>query len=86
MNKKEFEMYLVEKGYAHSTAADYSNRIVRVCHYEGTDDWDSLDINVLLKDYEKGGVKGKYGCQSHNAVISALRCFAEYSKRKVVYE
>lgn len=88
MNRKGFEVFLTEKGYVHSTTADYSSRIVRVCRYEGTDDWDSLaeNINMLLKQYDKGGAKEKLGSQSHNAVISALRCFDEYSKRKVACE
>ena len=84
--KKEFEQYLISKGYKEytpsglpSTVYDYSKRIDAVCEWENTD-WYGLaaKISNLLPEYEEGGGKAHLGAKSHNSVRSALKCFERF--------
>ena len=84
--KKLFVQFLIEKGYKEftpsghpSTVYDYSKRIDSICEWEGIS-WERLaeDVKNILPQYEKGGEKEALGAKSHNAVRSALRCFAQF--------
>lgn len=84
--KKDFEVFLIRKGYKQytpsgnpSTVYDYVKRIDRVCDWESMT-WQNLaaSINNILPQYDVGGIKEELGHKSHNAVISALRCFREF--------
>jgi len=84
--KKEFEQFLISKGYKEytpsnhpSTVYDYSKRVEQICDMENTD-WHGLaaKITSILPEYEEGGSKAHLGAKSHNAVRSALRCFKQF--------
>ena len=84
--KKEFEQFLIGKGYKEytpsghpSTVYDYCKRIDTVCKWENTD-WNGLAIKIvsILPEYEEEGLKAHLGAKSHNAVRCALRCFEEF--------
>ena len=88
--RKEFEQFLFNEGYKEytpnghpSTVYDYIKRIDAVCAWENTD-WLTLARNIgsVLPEYEEGGVKEHLGRKSHNAVRSALRCFAKFNKEQ----
>lgn len=84
--KKEFETFLVSKGYKQntpsgnpSTVYDYIKRIDKVCKWEGITLQNLADnIRIILPQYDFGGIKEELGQKSHSAFISALRCFAEF--------
>ena len=79
--KEEYENYLINIGLSQSTASgnpstvyDYIHRINGVLKRECLT-WAELPahIDALVQEYDKGGVKEKFGATSHNAVISALK-------------
>ncbi|AWK52782.1 hypothetical protein DIC82_18060 [Clostridium beijerinckii] len=87
--KKQFEEYLVSKGYKQttpsgkpSTVYDYIKRIDRVCEWENMT-WEQLPdkIQKVLYQYDIGGEKENLGKISHNAVINALRRFHDFVMR-----
>lgn len=87
--KKEFENYLIERGYQQftprglpSTVYDYSKRIEKVLEWENLT-WQQLAKNIaeICDEYDIGGIKEELGKQSHNAVINALKRFQEYCCR-----
>lgn len=91
--KKQFEEYLISKGYKQttlnghpSTVYDYIKRIDKICEWENMS-WGQLADNVqyILSHYDVGGKKENIGKTSHNAVINALRRFAEFVERKNAY-
>lgn len=84
--EREFEAFLIDKGYKQytpsgkpSTVYDYVKRIDKVCEWENIT-WHNLAqiITIILPQYDSGGIKEELGHKSHNAVICALRCFAEF--------
>lgn len=84
--EKEFENYLIEKGYkqytdrgARSTVYDYIKRINHISKWENTD-WYGIANNIdsLLYQYDVGGAKQELGEKSHRAVINALKAFADF--------
>jgi len=84
--RQQFEEYLMKRGYSRttpsgspSTVYDYVKRIDKVCEWEETT-WQGLarNIQMVLAQYEAGGIKEDYGNQSHRAVINALKRFSEY--------
>lgn len=88
MIKKQFENYLINKGYKQitpsgnpSTVYDYIKRIDKVCELEDLT-WLELanSIIMVLPQYDVGGNKENLGRVSHNAVICALRQFSEFIK------
>lgn len=87
--KKQFEEYLINKGYKQttpsgqpSTVYDYIKRIDRVCEWENMN-WEQLadSIQKILCQYDIGGEKENLGKISHNAVINALRRFSDFVMR-----
>ena len=85
--KKQFENYLIEKGYKittpsglPSTVYDYIKRIDYVCKMEGYSSWEQLAdvIPEKIREYDVGGIKEELGRKSHNAVISALVQFKNF--------
>lgn len=86
--KKQFEEYLISKGYKQttpsgnpSTVYDYVKRINNICKWENIT-WEELanNIQVYLPQYDIGGKKEDLGKKSHNAVINDLRRFSEFVK------
>lgn len=84
--KKQFEEYLISKGYKQttpsgnpSTVYDYIKRVDKICQWEDVS-WQQLanDIDEILPQYDIGGKKEDLGKKSHNAVINALRRFSEF--------
>lgn len=84
--KKQFETYLINHGYSlttpsgnPSTVYDYIKRIDKVCEWENIT-WQKLseNIEVILAQYDVGGIKEELGNKSHKAVINALRRFYEF--------
>ena len=84
--KKQFEEYLINKGYKQttpsgrpSTVYDYIKRIDKICKWENIT-WEQLagSIQKLLSKYDIGGEKEELGKLSHNAVISALKRFSDF--------
>ena len=88
--KKEFEVFLIDKGYKQytpsgnpSTVYDYMKRIDKVCEWENITLQNLFEnIKIILPQYDLGGIKEDHGKKSHSAVISALRCFAEFTSVK----
>ena len=88
--KKQFEKYLIDKGYKQltpsgnpSTVYDYIKRIDKICEIENIN-WQQLadNIQTVLEEYDIGGIKEELGKKSHNAVINALRRFSEFTMNK----
>lgn len=88
MMKKEFEKYLILRGYKEytpsgnrSTVYDYSHRVDKVCEWEHMN-WEELAsvIEKIRPMYEDGGSKSELGKKSNNAVRCALRCFEDFVK------
>ncbi len=86
--KEEFRQYLIRRGYSQwtptgnpSTVYDYLKRIEKVCEWEGLT-WSSISshINKLVVEYSATGIKANKGAISHNAVISALCRFKEFTE------
>ncbi|MFA7435405.1 MAG: hypothetical protein WC006_03450 [Bacilli bacterium] len=84
--RDEFEEYLISLEYSietpsgnPSTVTDYCRRIEKVCNVEGMS-WDSLAKNIeqIVKEYDKGGIKEEAGRKSHNAVINALKRYWDF--------
>ncbi len=84
--KKQFENYLIDKGYKvttpsgnPSTVYDYLKRIDKVCEWESIS-WSELSnhISRIVSQYDTGGSKEELGRKSHNAVINALRRYSEF--------
>lgn len=87
--KNQFEEYLISRGYKKatpsghpSTVYDYIKRIDKVCEWENIT-WEQLAENIqkILCQYDIGGEKEELGKTSHNAVINALRRFADFVMR-----
>ena len=85
--KQAFEQYLIRRGYSRrtpsghpSTVYDYIGRIDRVCRWEQCT-WEALAarIDAAIADYGPGGSKEALGRRSHDAVISALARFKEFT-------
>ena len=85
--KKQFEKYLIEKGYktitpsgAPSTVYDYIKRIDYVCEIEGYSSWEELANVIPYKviEYDTNGPKEYLGQKSHRSVISALIQFKNF--------
>ena len=85
--KEKFTQYLKDMGYSEftpkgtpSTVYDYLGRIDYVIYYEQFMDWFDVIENIeqLLQDYSRHGIKEDIGSKSNNAVISALRRFNEF--------
>ena len=83
--KDKFKAYLISQGYSEitpsgkpSTVYDYMKRIDHVCAWENID-WATLKsrIDVVVQQYDSGGVKEILGNKSHRAVINALYRFQE---------
>ena len=88
--KELFEEYLVARGYScrtpegkPSTVYDYIGRIEKVCQWEGCT-WETLAENIdnLISAYDAGGINESRGCQSHRAVINALKRFRDFIHQK----
>ncbi len=84
--EKRFKQFLISRGYKEitpsgrpSTVYDYGKRISRICKDEHLS-WQGLaeNIETILPQYDFGGCKEALGRKSHNAVINALRRFAEF--------
>jgi hypothetical protein len=84
--REDFERFLIVNGYKTqtpsgnpSTVYDYIKRIDKVCEWENLT-WNSLSnqIAAIVRTYDAGGAKEDLGKTSHNAVINALKRFAEY--------
>ena len=84
--KKQFELYLISKGYKQftpsghpSTVYDYCKRIDFIANEEGLN-WTDLakQIEKILPLYDDCGPKQDLGRKSHHAVINALRRFSEF--------
>lgn len=93
LSRKAFEDYLRDRNYSEwtpsghrSTVYDYPFRIDTICRDEGyvrddgTSDWRALasNINTLIEEYDKGGMKEQLGSKSNNAPINALKRLSEY--------
>lgn len=85
---KKFELYLIGKGYSHttpsgnpSTVYDYQKRLQHVCKWEGiTLNELATKINEFVFDYDSTGEKSYLGDKSHRAVINALKQFQLFLK------
>lgn len=87
-----FIEYLANKGYSEytpsglsSTATNYANRIDRIrtaADCEAGISWEKLSevIHDLIPVYDRGGAKAHIGAISHNAIINAMKRFAEFVK------
>jgi hypothetical protein len=83
-----FKEYLVEKDYKSttpsgnpSTVYDYAKRVQRVCNRENISERKlAEDISLYVEKYDINGQEAEYGKRSHNAVISALKRYEEFTK------
>lgn len=84
--RKEYIEYLKSQGYKEytkndkpSTVYDYAKRIDMVCQVEKIS-WDELNVEIdrLLVEYSKSGIKAHLGSISHSSIINALRRFKEF--------
>ena len=84
--REGFKNYLIIQGYSEytakgtpSTVYDYIKRIDFVCEQEACNWLDlSSNINQVICDYDKGGVKERLSDISHRAVINALKRFKDF--------
>lgn len=99
LNRTAFENYLRDRNYSEwtqsghrSTVYDYPSRIDTICKDEGyvyangSPDWYALMVNLdaLIDEYDKGGVKSHLGAKSNNAPINALKRLREYFRENDV--
>lgn len=84
--KKDFEDFLKSNGLREftkngrpSTVYNYSRSIERVCEWENMT-WNDIahNINKILIDYGRGGIKEHLGNESNSTVINALRRYEEF--------
>lgn len=88
--REQFYQYLVKKGFSDrtptgnpSTTYDYTKRIERVCK-ENSLSWERLldNIDDIITQYDKGGIKEELGKQSKSAVINALKQYQLFANRQ----
>ena len=77
--EKQFIDYLTKRGYAQSTARDYTCRIRRILKSEGiTIQKLHVDIDSYIREYREGKF-ASINKSSHGAYSSALIKFKEFS-------
>ena len=88
--REQFYQYLVKEGFSDrtstgnpSTTYDYTKRIERVCKEESLSWKELLDnIDGIITQYDKGGIKEEFGKQSKSAVINALKQYQLFADRQ----
>ena len=70
----EYYDYLLGRGYAKSTAADYVYRLRKIAPIE---DLVKEDLDALIEDYEKGSM-AEANKGAHNSYSSALKRLREF--------
>lgn len=80
----EFRKYLEGREYKPSTVGQYISSIEKIILWESYSGWQDVvdNINVLVRNYEIGGIHSELGARGHNTVINALRRFKEYLYEK----
>lgn len=85
--KEQFYQYLVKKGFSDttpsgkpSTTHDYTKRVEKICKEESLS-WENLlnNIDTIVTQYDKGGIKEDIGKQSNSSVINALKQYQLFS-------
>ena len=91
---KDFEQYLIQKGYRQftdsdnpSTVYDYLKRINKICEREHLTIIElEKNIDSILSKYDRGGSEEYFGLKSHSSYINALRRFKRDCARSGVLQ
>lgn len=86
--KKNFEQYLIDKGYKEltekgkpSTVYDYPKRIDKISKHYNKDVYsieDSSELEKIIEELNKNGKNKELGNQSNRAVYSAMARYCEF--------
>ena len=85
---ENFKTYLIQQGYSEitpsgnpSTVYDYAKRIQKICERESISIIElAKGISSYVAKYDSYGDEAEFGSKSHNAYISALKKFEEFTK------